>query len=452
MATIVVLNVSETRRDARVRRIAGSLAGKGHRVVVVGYNARSEAEHEQMDGFDLFRCSPRKSQDQKDMAAIERACPAAGEIVRRADPRVMGDTLRLRLPSRRELERMVLRYGRRLERRLGTTMLGEPAVIAAEHREIGRIRSMMLINLALFEEAARHAPTVVHANDLNSLLAGFMLKTVTGAKLIFDAHEIYPEQFAESSRSEIWHDFYTRLEELLLPHTDARMTVCDSIARYYERQKGSAPFVTVRNVPSIAHLPPSLVLDRMSTPRRCLYHGNYFEFRGLDEVIRAARRVSNARFVFRGFGYHEEKLRALARSEGVEDRVEFVTPVEVNEVVAAAAACDIGLNPFISVCLNTEFALPNKFFEYMMAGLALASSDLVEMRRLTTDLDLGILFDSRNIDSIADGLTLLVKDSERLDACRRNGYQRAKEELHWELEVTRLFGVYDPVAGAKVRR
>ena len=38
------------------------------------------------------------------------------------------------------------------------------------------------------------------------------------------------------------------------------------------------------------------------------------------------------------------------------------------------------------VCKNTEFALPNKFFEYMMAGLALARADLIEMRNLTDSL------------------------------------------------------------------
>jgi len=70
--------------------------------------------------------------------------------------------------------------------------------------------------------------------------------------------------------------------------------------------------------------------------------------------------------------------------------------VKVDELVSSASACDIGLNPFISACKNTEYAQPNKILEYMMAGLAVVSSDLPELRTITRQLELGALFEARD--------------------------------------------------------
>jgi glycosyltransferase involved in cell wall biosynthesis len=443
MSTIAILNVSEIRRDARVRRIASSLASADHRVVVVGYKSQNEPTHEHLEGYEVYRVTGPRKYGLDEMIDLERDSPLAGDVLRRADRRVLGEReRRLSERIRKKIRQRALPYARRLERVLGRSLFSEPESGAIEQREIAKIRSMMSINHALFREAIRHSPHLIHANDLNSLLAGVMIKERTGARLVYDAHEVYPEQFAVSARSDIWHAFYARLEEILLPHTDARMTVCDSIARYYEREKHSQPFVTLRNVPSIAQLPPESILSRRNSPCRILYHGNYFEFRGLDEILRAAPLVPGAEFVFRGFGYHEAKLKELAREQRLEGRIHFAEPVDPTALVSSASDCDIGLNPFISVCLNTEFALPNKFFEYMMAGLALASSDLIEMRRLTSELQIGILFDSRNIDSIAEGLSRLISDPERLNHYRRNAYRHAKDEYHWEVEVKHLFEVY----------
>lgn len=304
---------------------------------------------------------------------------------------------------------------------------------------------MMLINSVFFRAALRFEPDVVHCNDLNSLLAGFMLKRRLDIPLAYDAHEVYPEQFPPHRRSATWHSFYSELERRLLPHTDFRMTVCDSIGDHYVERHASAPWVTVRNTPSRALLPPESVLSRRNEPRVALYHGAYFEHRGLDEVIRAAPTVDGVRFVFRGMGYHEPALRALAERMGVSGRVEFAAPVPMTELVPLAARCDVGLNPFISNCLNTQFALPNKFFEYMMAGLALASSDLVEMRRLTKQLDIGILFDSESPEAIAGGLRNVLADPHGLDTLRRNAYLRARDEYNWETEQERMLRAYQPL-------
>ena len=239
----------------------------------------------------------------------------------------------------------------------------------------------MLINLALYKAAAEIKPGIVHCNDLDTLLTGYMLKLRDDIPLVFDAHEIYPEQLSEDLRLDTWYRFYTRLEEILIHAADGRMTVCDLLAEYFLERYGAVGFKTVLNVPSLANSPGREIRSRGHQRRKLLYHGAYAAYRGLEEIIRAIRWVENADVVFRGIGPYQATLRELCHAEGAGDRITFAAPVTIDQLIPSAADCDIGLNPFVPNCKNTEYALPNKFFEYMMAGLGCVSSDLVELRR-----------------------------------------------------------------------
>jgi glycosyltransferase involved in cell wall biosynthesis len=167
----------------------------------------------------------------------------------------------------------------------------------------------------------------------------------------------------------------------------------------------------------------------------------------LEEVVSAARMLPQAQFIFRGSGVLEPKLRSLAQQLGVTDRVRFAPPVDVDALVSSASESDIGLNPFPPVCHNTQFVLPNKFFEYMMAGLAMGSTDLPELRTLTDQLQLGVLFDRCSPESIAAGLSDLLRDEDRLEHCRLNSYAAARDVYYWERVKREMLSYYEGVIG-----
>ena len=176
------------------------------------------------------------------------------------------------------------------------------------------------------------------------------------------------------------------------------------------------------------------ILPRGRNRRKLLYHGAYAAYRGLEEIIRAIRWVENADVVFRGIGSHQAKLRELCHTEGAGDRITFAAPVTIDQLIPSAADCDIGLNPFVPNCKNTEFALPNKFFEYMMAGLGCVSSDLIELRRLSCRLKIGITFPNLEPRKIADRLNELLACPEQVDEFRFNAYEAARTRYNWEYE------------------
>ena len=441
--SIAMFNLVETRRDPRVRRMANALALAGHRVQVFGVLAESNVRQEAYDNYEIIRIPWAQTYRRRDMEGMEAAVPVVGAILRRCQRDVMelADTTNLEIQARRV--RGVTRRIVNTLRRVDPNAKGPPPRTARD--EVQRVRAIVLTNFLLYRAALDTRPDVIHCNDLDTLLAGLMLKETLHIPLIYDAHELYADQLASEERSPFWYQFYSRLERELLPYTDGRMTVCDSLGRYFEQHYGSRPFVTVHNVPSLRLLPDPEVLRRRSRPRKILYHGAYTSHRGLEQVVAAAQFVPQAAFVLRGYGSIECQLRDLARQYGVEDRVTFAPAVEVDDLITTAAESDIGLNPFSPVCQNTRFALPNKFFEYMMAGLAIGSTALPEMGALTQQLDVGILFDDNRPETLAEGLLKLLGDECRLDEYRRNSYEAARTHFHWERVRAEMLAYYEDV-------
>jgi glycosyltransferase involved in cell wall biosynthesis len=132
----------------------------------------------------------------------------------------------------------------------------------------------------------------------------------------------------------------------------------------------------------------------------------------------------------------------LVQHWSLQDCVEFAAPVPMTELVKAACEADIGVAPFLPVCLNTRFCLPNKLFEYMMAGLAIAGSDLPEMRRIIVGHELGAVFNPENPQEIARVLNELIADEARLERAQSHALHWAKTRYNWEVESQKLLVVY----------
>ena len=108
-------------------------------------------------------------------------------------------------------------------------------------------------------------------------------------------------------------------------------------------------------------------------------------------------------------------------------------------LVREAAQFDVGFFALPGHSRHNEFALPNKFFEYVMAGLALCTTDLPEMARLIREYDLGVTIAAVEPNAIAAAVNAL--DPDRIDRFKRNAL-RAARELCWERESERLVAAY----------
>jgi len=121
-------------------------------------------------------------------------------------------------------------------------------------------------------------------------------------------------------------------------------------------------------------------------------------------------------------------------------------PVPMAHLVTAAAEADIGVVPYTAYSPGYYYASPNKLFEYMFAGLAIAVSNLPFLEKIVRNHDLGVVFNPADPKHIAEQLSLLVCNPARLRTCKENATRVARDRYNWDHEGGKLVDLYRTLA------
>lgn len=295
---------------------------------------------------------------------------------------------------------------------------------------------------ALYAVAAGTGPADLYvANDWNTLPVAARLARENGARFAYDTHEYAVEEGADRLRWRlVWPPFLRALESSHIGEAVWVSTVSDGIADLLQSDHGLADRPTViRNVPAYQAMPHRPVGPMLTL----LFHGGLMRDRGLEPLLESvARWRPDRRLLVRGNGddSYVKHLRSIVDRSRTGDQVTFEAAVPSGEVVKAAnATADAGIHPMPSLTNQTRFALPNKLFEYTMAGLAVCVVRGSEMARVVTDHGNGVLLPACRPDAIADTVNGLEATAvSRL----KQASLAAAVELSWESEQKRLTELY----------
>jgi len=279
------------------------------------------------------------------------------------------------------------------------------------------------------------------ANDWNMLPIAARLAAEKGSIYVYDTHEFAAEECAEKWRWRLLHKpLVCAVERRFIGGAAVVSAVSAGIAERLDiMYRLSRSTLVIRNTPQSESFGFRSTGERV----RVLYHGIIVPGRGLEEAIDSvAGWRPEFELTIRGPenpGY-SDRLRQLICDRGLQSRVHLVPPVPMTELIRQAAAFDIGFFALPGHSRHNEFALPNKFFEYIMAGLALCISDLPEMARLVKQYRLGVLIPELTPGAIAQAVNRL--DRAQIDWHKRNALAAA-HELSWERESERLTAAYN---------
>lgn len=296
---------------------------------------------------------------------------------------------------------------------------------------------------------------VVHAHDLNTLPVAVALARRSGARLIYDSHELYPDVSTLSkTESRVWR----ALERPLIRRADEVITVCASIAdELVSRYRIGPPHILLNCPPAplraVSDASPALLrqhagLDPVSDELIVLYQGGFAPYRGLVPLVRAARYLDRGRLVLMGWGLLEVELRRLVAAEGLGDRVTIVGPVDPTVLLSYTAGADVGVIPYEPVGLNNTFTTPNKLFEYLSVGLPVVASHLPELARVVLGSEVGLTFARVEPELIAAQLNRVLGDDE-LRARMRANAMVARELYTWERQAELLLDLYAAAPGVQ---
>lgn len=297
----------------------------------------------------------------------------------------------------------------------------------------------------LFRTAAKAIPArVYHASDLYTLPALASAAHRHRGRLVYDARELYP--YVASTAGRPWTTSLWRfVEGRFVGRADVVFTVSESIAAHLSRAYGIPKPTVLYNAPPFQHVTPSDYL-RMRTgvesgTALILHQGQMRPDRGCLRLVEAMPKVRGAALVFLGEGPLQPLLRERAVALGLQDRVHFVDAVPPDDLLPVTAGADVGVTLLEDTCLNHRFALPNKLFEYLMAGLPVLASDLPEVRRVVTGYDVGLTVDPADREALAQALQAMVDDTDAREKWSRN-IPQVLETFGWERTSMDFFHQY----------
>jgi glycosyltransferase involved in cell wall biosynthesis len=296
-------------------------------------------------------------------------------------------------------------------------------------------------NLRLFFRLLRINPDVFVANDLDTLPANYLASRLKRKPLVYDSHEYFtevPELIGRQVVQAIWK----RIEKLLVPRVDAAYTVCDSIAEVYS-DLYKVDFKIVRNLPVCSQtlVYRNEIDPATDSPKIILYQGALNLGRGIEAAIRAMQYLDGVELWLAGDGDLTDQLKKLVAESGLESKVKFLGRLPLDELSLITSQADLGISLEEDLGLNYRFALPNKLFDYIQAGVPVLVSNLPEMRRIVEQYQIGAIAETHQRKELAEIFKSVLNDQERLTFWKQNLLLAAKE-LCWENEEKVLIEIY----------
>lgn len=296
----------------------------------------------------------------------------------------------------------------------------------------------------LFSESADVSARVYHASDLYSLPAMWSVSHRHTGNLVYDARELYPHVAATVGRPWI-RMFWSAIERFYIRGADAVFTVSESIADRLAKAYHIEPPVVLHNIPPARQVKRSdklqALVDAKPDTVIVLHQGQMRADRGCSILIDVMPHIHNAILVFLGNGPLKPVLVEKTNSMGLQDRVKFLPAVPPDELLAYTASADIGVTLLENTCLNHRFALPNKLFEYMMAGVPVLASDLPEIRNVIRSYDVGNVVDPSDPQALKRTLQDMIDDETARRRWAKNT-SNALKDYSWERESERFLTRY----------
>jgi len=265
----------------------------------------------------------------------------------------------------------------------------------------------------MFYKSLKVKPKIIHCHDTPVLPLGVIVKLFTGAKLIYDAHELESDR---NGLSKTLGKMTLFVERLLWRYIDALIIVSPSIDKWYQNNVGHKYSEIILNSPvlekSIKDTNKSYLREYFSIPKNSrifLYIGILGPGRGIELISSVFKKYElNSSLIFLGYGELSNTLKILSK----ESKNIYVHDAVAHEkVVSVAQSADVGLCLIENVSLSDYYCLPNKLFEYSFAQIPILASDFPDISTVIKQYNIG---KSTNLDE--DSIYQAIKEFEENEA------------------------------------
>ncbi len=285
---------------------------------------------------------------------------------------------------------------------------------------------------------------IILAADLYALPLAVRMKKNSGGKLFYDSREIY-SALGSLSRFPIKQNFQNMIEKHYIASVDEMIVSGDMDAEYLTKYfNHKLPYHTVMNLPPLNKAAKTNFLREHyalpSETRIILYQGALMEGRGIEELMAAVPLLENAVLCILGSGTKEQFFKNKVYDLGLDSQILFFEEVPYSELPAITASADIGTALFQSISLSYQLALPNKLFEYIMAGLPVIASDLPAMRKIYEEFNFGCLVaNGISAEKLAEEINTLLERKGQYSSV----LQSASEKYNYDNQINKIRSIFE---------
>ncbi|MCP5063880.1 MAG: glycosyltransferase family 4 protein [Ignavibacteriae bacterium] len=292
----------------------------------------------------------------------------------------------------------------------------------------------------LIKNLLKHKAQIYFAEDIYTLPIVYFFAKLNKAKVFYNSREIYAH-LAGLRNKGLVQSIIARVERSFIYKVDSVLVTGQMDAEYLEEAYGIKNLVVIRNLPKYTNEIKSVDLrTKLSISKEekiILYQGVVLEGRGILYLIKLLDKINNAHFVIVGDGEFRKEFEKYANESTVKNRVHFIGAVKHEELINYTSNADIGISLIENISISYYYALPNKLFEYIMAGVPILSSKLPQMEKVVSEYKVGQCVDMTNEDEVVQTLNEMLSNDEMLNEYSAN-CKKAAKELNWEAEFEKI--------------
>jgi glycosyltransferase involved in cell wall biosynthesis len=295
---------------------------------------------------------------------------------------------------------------------------------------------------------------VIHCHDLDTLPLGFVLGTLKGKPIVYDAHESFTDMLDGNIHPLVQRGLI-RLENFFIRRVDLLITVGEKLRRHFS-ERGARHSVVVGNWKRLEDFSRSQEENlefrrRLGIPDTAMVVvciTQLFKDRKIEELLQALDACPDVYLIIGGKG----ALEGLVREWVVKNpRIRYVGFVPGAEIPGYTCAADVVYYGFDPENPNSRFSAPNKLFEALAAGRPLITGDFGEIAEVVRNASCGIVLPRYGVDEIREALGSLGDENLR-NAMADNARLCGRVGMNWQKGQEVLYREYSTILPGALRK
>jgi len=267
-------------------------------------------------------------------------------------------------------------------------------------------------------------PDIIHCNDLNTLYLGMYFKKKNPAKkVVYDAHELYPESQKDFIRRTLW----TIKEKIYIKYCDNLIVPEENRGKFIQKKYSlKNDFFLIPNYPynndeSINKNYLEELFPESIGKKKVFYIGGIGKTRSISEILYSINKLDN-KFCFIVIGPFDKGYRKefdeIVNKNQLKERIFLGNPVPNNMVLKLIASADIGILFYRKNNLNNYYCAPNKLYEFLLFNKPVVTNNYPGLKKIVEEKNKGVCINNLNPDTIAQSIEqasklIILKETDK---------------------------------------